>query len=60
MSNEHKNWKHQCKYCNSTTSRADDMCWHCAEKVALWRKIQAMVRNKKEEIERNVQNESED
>jgi predicted ATP-dependent serine protease len=47
--------KYRCKHCGRETSKVDCLCYHCAEKVKLWRTIQKMVLNKKREIERGKQ-----
>lgn len=44
--------KNICKYCGNKTSRLD-VCSACVEKLKRIRKIQAMVRNAKEEVERD-------
>ena len=50
---------HKCKYCGVMQSRVD-VCFTCDEKLKLVRKLLAMVRNAKEDVERSKQHESED
>lgn len=47
----------KCKYC--ATAAHGTICYGCSKKLELIMKIQAMVRNAKEEAERTEHNESE-
>lgn len=42
---------YKCKYCD-VMLRRPTICFHCLEKLRLIRILQAMVRNKKMELER--------
>ncbi len=45
----------RCKYCGSRI-RGGEMCTWCKEKLPLVRKLQGMVRNEKEKVERSKDN----
>lgn len=48
----------KCKYCDAAVTHGT-ICGNCYKKLKLVRKIQAMVRNAKEEAERIEHNEGE-
>ena len=43
--------KKRCKYCD-VAIKYGTTCYHCSEKLILVRRIQKMVRNAKEDVER--------
>ena len=49
--------KPKCKYCGGIV-KYEDVCYHCHEKLKLWRTIHKMVSNMKKREERGKSGES--